>query len=449
MQLYPAIKAKMGDWSYYIVRMTMREVSREFRLASDLWEDKTLSDAIQRAIDESRVKQQIVNFLARRDDRFFSSLVIAAIGGNPTWTPFETRFGDCFGELSFERDPQYYALDGQHRLKAIWELLEDPVGAPLGFANEQISVIVVVREHQSADGDVWLQRYRRLFSSLNRYAKPTDADTNIIMDEDDVFAIVTRRIISEHRFFRTELPEQDSFRVLTRGKNLKSGAPQFTSLQTLYKMNMILIMTPEMRQMRGRPKDLKAYLQFRPNDLEIDRCFLAVSRIWDALLAAVPVLEEKPEQMRAHNLKVSDAGEYQDNLLFWPIGQELLAEATRSLLDRTGHDDASDVEVMTDALEPLALVPWELHEPPWVNLLLVPDLVKESTWRMRNEGRKAALEVGRRLIRWIAGIDTLAPDDSEDLKKEWKSFLYPEPEAHVIEEMWEKVLDARGRVLGR
>ena len=40
MQLYPAIKARMGDWDYYIVRMTMREVAREVQLASDLWEDK-------------------------------------------------------------------------------------------------------------------------------------------------------------------------------------------------------------------------------------------------------------------------------------------------------------------------------------------------------------------------------------------------------------------------
>ena len=52
----------MGDWDYYIVRVTMREVAREVQLASALWEDKTLSDAIQRVLDEPRVKQQIVNF---------------------------------------------------------------------------------------------------------------------------------------------------------------------------------------------------------------------------------------------------------------------------------------------------------------------------------------------------------------------------------------------------
>ena len=36
MQLYPAIKARMGDWDYYVVRMAMREGAREVQLASDL-----------------------------------------------------------------------------------------------------------------------------------------------------------------------------------------------------------------------------------------------------------------------------------------------------------------------------------------------------------------------------------------------------------------------------
>ena len=254
MQLYPAIKARMGDWEYCIVRMSMREVAREVQIASDLWEDKTLSDAIQRALDESRVKQEIVNFLSRRDDRFFGSLVVAAIGGNPSWTPIESRFTDSFGELCFEVDPRYYALDGQHRLKAIQELMADPAGAPPGFADEQLSVIVVVREHQQMDDSLWLQRYRRLFSSLNRYARPTDADTNIIMDEDDVFAIVTRRLITDHEFLRSPSRERESFRVLTKGKNLKSGAPHFISLQTLYEMNKSLLMSAGRRRKWGPRK---------------------------------------------------------------------------------------------------------------------------------------------------------------------------------------------------
>ena len=438
----------MGDWDYYIVRVTMREVAREVQLASALWEDKTLSDAIQRVLDESRVKQQIVNFLSRRDDRFFASLVVAAIGGNPTWTPMKSRFGDSFGELSFEIDPRYYALDGQHRLKAIQELMTDPAGAPPEFADEQLSVIVVVREHQNVDDRLWLQRYRRLFSSLNRYAKPTDTDTNIIMDEDDVFAIVTRRLITDHEFFCSPHAEQRSFRVLTKGKNLKSETSHFTSLQALYEVNKTLLMSTERRRQWGRRQDVKIFLQFRPEESEIDRYYRAISNLWDALLLAVPILREAPERMRIHKLPDPNPDGYQDHLLFWPIGQELFAEIARALLDRAGLGDDAEIPAMEGTLRLLADVPWDLHGSPWRYLLLVPDPAREDSWRMRSEDRKAALELASRLLRWIVGLDALDEEDMETLRQDWKHLLYPEPpQENHIEDMWQQIANVRARIV--
>ena len=69
----------------------------------------------------------------------------------------------------------------------------------LASLEEEVSVIMLVRDE--ADDEEFLRSYRRLFSSLNRYAKPTDQDTNIIMDEDDWVAILTRRLLTEHDFF--------------------------------------------------------------------------------------------------------------------------------------------------------------------------------------------------------------------------------------------------------
>ena len=448
MQVYPAIKARMGDWDYYLVRMTMREVAREVRLASDLWEDRTLSEAIQRVLDESRVKQQIVNFLARRDDRFFSSLVVAAIGGNPSFSPIETRFADTFGELTFQVEPRYFALDGQHRLRAIQELMADPAGAPSGFGEEQLSVVVVVREEQALDDSVWLQRYRRLFSSLNRYAKPTDVDTNIIMDEDDVVAIVTRRLITDHDFFRAAEREKQSFRVQTRGKNVRSGASHFTSLQTFYEINKTMLMTAERRRKWGRSRDLKAFLQFRPEENDIDRYYAEVTKCWNALLSAIPVLRERPELMRAHELPKDNTDGYRDHLLFWPIGQELLAEVARALLDAAQLGAENDVQEMVRTLAPLTDVPWELHEPPWRFLLLVPPEEGEKSWRIRNEERKRALEVASRIVRWLVGLDPLDDASVRGLRRDWRALLYPEPrEEAEVESMWNAVAAARARIL--
>lgn len=459
MQIYPAMHARMGDWNYYMVRMTMREVAREVRLASDLWEDRTLSDAIQRVLDESRVKQQIVEYLSRRQDRFFGSLVVAAIGGNPTFTPEELpqsmhsrAFAGVFGTLAFDQDPRYFALDGQHRLKAIQELLADPKGAPQDFDGEQISVLVVLREEQDVGEKVWLQRYRRLFSSLNRYARPTGRDTNIIMDEDDVFAIVTRRLITDHSFFQASALE--SLRVQTKGKNLKEGSPFFTSLQTLYAMNETLLMDAGRRRRHGG-KELKVFKQFRPEESTIDGWYDELCGLWDALLQAVPVLREDPSRMRAHSLPDPNDDRLRDHLLFWPIGQEMLANVARALLDRDEVPRDAGVEEVARVLSPLAGVPWDLHKPPWPYLLLVPRGVDQvSAWRIRSEERKWALTVAERLVRWLVGVDDLNTKEEAALGRDYEdALLYPtskEAEAAVVEDLragtsalWRQATDAR------
>ena len=447
MQVYPGIKARMGDWDYYMVRMTMREVAREVRLASDFWEDRTLGDAIQRELDESRVKQQIVNFLSRRTDRFFASIVVAAIGGGPRWTPIDSRSGDAFGELSFEVNPRYYALDGQHRLRAIQELMSDLAGAPPGFDQEQLSVLVVVREDQEVDDPTWLQRYRRLFSSLNRYARPTNLDTNIIMDEDDVFAIVTRRLITDHSFFRSSGRERDSFRVLTKGKSLRTGVSHFTSLQTLYSMNRVLLMPAEMRRRWGSPRELRAFLQFRPEESKIDMYYDFASRMWDAFLSIIPELKEKPEIMRSHDLPDPNPDGHQDHLLFWPVGQELFAEVARGLMDQRGLDEDADVNAMMDALSPLAKVKWDMHGVPWCYLLLVPSS-EGNSWRMRSEDRKSSVEVAADVLRWITGVADLDEGDTEALRGSWRALLYIERKEDAdIEALWEEVVTLRESIV--
>ena len=63
MQLYPALKASMGDWTYYIVKMRMREVAAEVKFGSEVHNDFTLDEAIQRTIKESRVKKEDCHLL--------------------------------------------------------------------------------------------------------------------------------------------------------------------------------------------------------------------------------------------------------------------------------------------------------------------------------------------------------------------------------------------------
>ena len=59
MNLYPAIQGKMGTWQYYIVKMSMRELADNVRFASDIHDDRTLDDAIQRTLRTNLVSKLI------------------------------------------------------------------------------------------------------------------------------------------------------------------------------------------------------------------------------------------------------------------------------------------------------------------------------------------------------------------------------------------------------
>ena len=76
--------------------------------------------------------------------------------------------------------------------------------------------------------------------------------------------------------------------------------------------------------------------------------------------------------------------------------------------------------------------------------------MEEDSWRMRSEDRKRALEVASRLIRWMVGLDALDEDDMKSLRADWKNELYPEPpQDEQIDKMWQKVTDARARIVTR
>ena len=465
MRIYPAIRAQMGSWKYYIVRMKMREIANEVKLAHDIHKDKTLSDAVQRALGEKRVKTEIVGYLARHPDRFFSSIVVAAMEGEPTWHPVEmddtivpkiftssSSLRNSFGVLSFGDEPKYYALDGQHRVAAIKLLVngEADVEAPQGFDDDLLSVIVVLRDENDTPEGEWMKRYRRLFSSLNRYAKPTDQDTNIIMDEDDLFAIVTRRLITEHEFFQALGSERESFKVLTKGKNVKTGMRHFTTLQTLYAINEILLTTRE-REVRdgwSRSSEKRSVKQTRPDEDVLDECYAELEGYWDAILKALPVLREQPEKMRVHDLEEPNTDNHQDHLLFWPIGQEyLLAKLVRSVLDNAFPDGGhGETDKMVEQLSRIAQIPWELHEAPWRYLLLVPK-PEEDSWRMRSEDRKEVLIHAYHLLRWIVGLDPLGEDEIKELREDWQNLLIRYPEDYRMHDIWREVEEIRARIV--
>ena len=483
--MYPAIEASIGRWTYYIVKMTISDLAKEVELSSDVHQDKTLDEAIQREINKSRAKHDLIVYLHDREDRFLNSIVVAALGGSPTFsslrladTPENVFFramdiDQSFGVLTFSGGQKYYALDGQHRLAAIKTILEptdqnddrfakDYVSEEFRqrFRDEEISVIMVVQDPGDDEPvkDEILKDYRRLFSSLNRYARPTDKSTNYIMDEDDGIAILTRRLIAEHEFFKwtVDKPSEYSIVKTSKGKNLKSGDPYFTQIEVLYDLNLEFL-TSSSRSASGWKLNnretiphrdfYKIWARRRPDEDLLDDYYEELAAIWDGVFETLPELRRPAIQMRVHNPADGNApADVQDHALFWPIGQYVVAKIVRQLLDVYSTQISKDVldgSEVVEALSPLKHVKWSLHQEPWKHLLLVQvrDNAGNLSWTMRSEARAAAGRVAREVLEFIVGLNPLDQEGQEALQRRWTDHLLPPPDDDDARRMWQEVLN--------
>lgn len=435
---YPALKMRMGTWDYFVVRMRMADAASEIRFASEVNDDKTLDLAIQREINESRAKKQIVKYLQINEERFFGSLVVAALEGNPRWFPvdiakdpkFEMVAGevsDCFGVLLFDDTIKTYALDGQHRLYAIKQLVEGQAENPPpdGFSDETISVIFVIPP-KDFSRERFQKSYRRLFSALNRHAKSTAMNTNIIMDEDDRYAILTRRLISEFDFFQWDGSGIAKVDTERSAESLSSTSNAYVTIVGLYKMNVNLLWTQEVSSEYGNPlqgNSWKELIQTSPEDEQVDSMYDALEKIWDGILLTLPELVEEPVSMRNHAHEYGD--DKHDHLLFWPIGQTfLLAPIVRRLLNEKNISYPSSGAEVVDALRPLAQVPWDLKHDLWRDFLITQD-PETGRWKMRDQDRGNCLKIGYSILLWLTGCETLDSDSIEELCAKWSANLIP------------------------
>jgi len=126
--------------------------------------------------------------------------------------------------------------------------------------------------------------------------------------------------------------------------------------------------------------------------------------------------------------------------LFWPIGQMLLAELARDLLDRhVAEPKDPTLDGVRAALDGLSQLEWRLHQPPWRHHTLVQDS-SSGSWRIRSEERKAVISNGQQIQSMLLGLGELDESGLEELRAQWRSFLMPAETEEAEAEMWENVM---------
>lgn len=410
----PALKARMGDWQYYVTVMKLGKIAKECQLAEEIHAHKDLDEVIQREIS-NRVQKEMVPYLLHESQRFYGALVVAVYGGEPEFSAVkvsehellndsdDNRHSYGFGLLRFDGSQVYYALDGQHRLRSIQEAIaKDP-----DLRQEEIAVIILKHEN-TKEG---LQRTRRLFSTLNRRAKPTSSGVNIAIDEDDAIAIVTRRLVKENKTLQNlVLCKLGSKQISPTKKN----DPYITTLGAFYEANEILIAVPAYDM--GRDID-SGFKQFRPSNEDLDEYYNFLEYVWLQLLEKTPGFDQvitgkkTPGDLRKKTdadgrLILDDSGNPMPggSVFARPVGQYIIAE----VLMLAGIQGKSIPEAIDAIMKNISM---DIDDTPWTNVIWNPG-------NRRIIGGKAERKLLSSIISHALGLKT--KEKIRDIKQKYR-----------------------------
>ena len=348
--IIPALRAHMGDWIYYVTFLRMDQIADQIHIAQEIHTSSVLKDMIQRQITNRA--GQISDYLLKQPQRFFNALIVGVYGGSPNWYELaiapNPRFDapilpqeldGVLGILRLDGTQTFFAIDGQHRVEGIKQALKKNEE----LKTDEVSVIFVAHQTE-ADG---MERTRRLFTTLNRYAKPVSKSEIVALDEDDILAITTRALVEKHPLFQEKISLARTKAVAVKDNR------SFTTIITLYDVLEILF--------RKKGRGWNEFKRHRPADGDISNFYVKSAQFWDTMVEPFPPLAEVLTSQPGENV----AGRYRHreggHLLFRPVGLLIIAHVVRQATD-SGL-------TQKEAIKRISEISMELTDEPWVGLL--------------------------------------------------------------------------------
>lgn len=358
----PAIRSHIGDWEYYVTSLTFNQVRDNVsRIDDELHQSDSLKEMIQRSITNNYIS--IKDYILNQPERFFNALVLAVYNDYPDWREIEFTYNEIetysMGLLEFPGKHKIFPVDGQHRVEGIKAaLLENP-----DLGTEKISAIFIGHKNDQNG----MEKTRRLFSTLNRYAKPVTMDDIIALDEDDSVAITTRELVEGFELFKGDRIPKNETKAIP-----ESDKAAFTSIITLYQCNLEILKRYRRLRKETYPNNirdkmsLKNYLKFRPQKEEIDNFIDYCFKFWSLFSATFDEVKDFLERDKVNPALKFRNRDNGGNLIFRPVGLRPLIQAIFSIEKIEG-------DKLAKILTKLNSIDFTLSEIPWRNVLWNPN----------------------------------------------------------------------------
>lgn len=404
------IRAQMGNTPYFIAKMSAGQLIDSVGIAKELpeWPDMSADEKMQREYDIKRITEEIVPYVIDDPDRFFGAIIVdilsgyddivfesveEAVPGLPA--AYRVPMKDM-GFVTFPGKERLIALDGQHRLLALKIAIKGFMGVPAGvkmtaainklephpeLANEEISVIFVKHDDP--------KKIRKIFNKINKYAKQTSRGDNIITSDDDIFAVISRKLIVDGEPLA---PINGIDLVNWKSNTLSTRSKQLTTLSALYTMSETLL------------KDNKYSTKVLPKDSEVDDAYAEVAEFWSVLLKDLDAYQEYIQLTRMDK-PISALRE--KTLLLKPVTQMALAHVARMAKNKG--------IAWGDIVEKLNKISWSFDDDLWINLLVIGSANKKMI-----TGKEAVRGVGM-VISYLVMGDKMTKMELEDVRTVYRN----------------------------
>ncbi len=353
----PALRGKFGDTEYWITTMHVAELVQKIQIPSETpgWESLSIEEKWQRDVTFSRIKRHIAPYFASDPTRFTGALVLAVYKGTVKFEPLG-KFGsagvpELYKTASQDLDGRemLVPIDGQHRVQAFkfamsgvdegGNTIEGIVG-DTGLGEDQVAILLIHFDTRKS---------RKIFSKLNRYAKKTSMEDNIITDDDDAVAIITRRPIGEDGILPARL-------VRIGGTTLPQNAPEFIPLTTFYTATYAIA--------GDLPGALRTPVSM--NELQREIAEEEIRSLWELLFSSIGLFSQALEDVTSGGDETRMDIRKQ-TLLGKPVGQLALVRAF--LFARNRCKELEDADIC----QRLNKIDWDMQNRAWENVLVAPN----------------------------------------------------------------------------
>jgi DNA sulfur modification protein DndB len=326
----PCLRGRMGDWIYYVTLLKFSDVAERVFLPQEIdkkYEEKKnlkLGDWIQRDLESKRIND-VIDYLNTQEQRFFNSLILGMYDGKPSYREIEVKpsdlyeneedteyFSKTFGILTLSGKESIFAIDGQHRAISIRKAIKKHKD----LEEDEISVVFVAHR-TDYEGKV---RTRRLFSTLNRYAKPVNKKEIIALSEDDNCAILTRRLVEDYEKFKDRILISGNKSVNHKDKK------SFTTIIQLYDIVVLLLCSVRITSVGVTDgENKKDFTNSRVKEEKLDAYFKKLTSIFDQTSESFSELND----LLMKNIDI-DRTKNSTSLIFRPVGQEVFFKVLKA-----------------------------------------------------------------------------------------------------------------------